>query len=1051
MRKINKFSIVVFFMLFSFIYKMPVKSITVTTTTTNHEEYGVKLPYKKTTIKIGGEDTEIAVYCSEFYKVQPNGVGCDLINISSDNNAKKDAVAVGYILNHKNSKGKGYSYAVKEIAINAYLGLYGCGGSGCSYTASRDNGDCDPGRAGYKNSLEESCKYIETSDSGNVIKKIADAAKNYAADYSKSKNLGLSIGAFTYNNGSYIASATVTGTSDQNYTINYDYSKASGLSCKTLNKYNNKFDISCTYTGTASSVSLTANIYYTRSSYYTSKRYDCGSNYQKVFTSEIQTEAAKATDSANLALVGSIEITKTNKNGTRLNGVGFTLFKDSTCGTSTGKTDSTKTIDKVAGRLIFENLTPGTYSIKETTPKNNYYTKPFYNGKETECISVTVGSSKVNVSITNKTLCEYYLDTAVPGIELQERKDYSNDETAKIGLITAYNNFLSKQGTDYKGLLNFSYPTCSVASPATSTPTNTCYRTTLTYNKTNFGKNNVSGYTETLSIGGKTAYCIMDFDLDTEFLRRYNNVDDFIISGTIIFQDLANLGVAKLTKTCYVYGVAKDKINQIRTENYKVNFSNYISKIEILNNEMSLLNLNVTPIINTSEYESNNKITFTYSLNLNKTNYVERISGLIKTSSCSLNECKTITGLDTKYSYKNKTEYVGYDSKQGIESISFLPIVQLGEKYGNGTITSNSSEKCNYKFINELNVPDLKLEFRIIDTKNPFPGKNGNGRTIGKNWCAGQADMCTSKSVEDYNTSATISRDVKEHIINAPSSDSGDSCTKYKIILDSERINKIRQYNKSHKYTDFDLTCDSEGNNCESNFIKQYVSVSDNSACVADLLENVDYNEDETEYPEYNVSEEKICNLNTGWSKQVGAKYTCHLDTDRTFYVLENNPQSDNITLIMDRNFTGNGVPLTTRFCYYEQQANNYSGCTYSNGPVANLINSIQDALGTNVTVQIPTAEQILRAANIDNSEIENWKDTDKYIPLGKKWLYVNLGNSTYEAYGYWTADKCHLQKNSQGAYAVFASSNLGYDGVAIGGDYIGVRPTITLSKSKLD
>ena len=185
----------------------------------------------------------------------------------------------------------------------------------------------------------------------------------------------------------------------------------------------------------------------------------------------------------------------------------------------------------------------------------------------------------------------------------------------------------------------------------------------------------------------------------------------------------------------------------------------------------------------------------------------------------------------------------------------------LNYKINNETKELSVTKKiCNYKLIPELiQRTSLNAEFRVIDTKNPFPGKSGNNdRMIGSNWRHyvdlevdknlfrfdlnknGNIDVAEQKLIfrllggndvpelsgidySDLNLSKTSQyafrasgnleeTEIQKYIKDAPNSygRKGDGTTvnaKYTITLTPSDIKEIRKYNKTHKYDDWLNTC----------------------------------------------------------------------------------------------------------------------------------------------------------------------------------------------------------------------------------------------------
>lgn len=115
--------------------------------------------------------------------------------------------------------------------------------------------------------------------------------------------------------------------------------------------------------------------------------------------------------------------------------------------------------------------------------------------------------------------------------------------------------------------------------------------------------------------------------------------------------------------------------------------------------------------------------------------------------------------------------------------------------------------KCEYdvdpeiiKYNNNDNG-NLDLEFRTIDTKNPF------NRTPKSNWNDGSNKNDSDNSIiNNYILNATNSYGIKNGV--------GNQTPKYKIILTPDVVQEIREDNKIVKYDDYYELC--EENNCKS-------------------------------------------------------------------------------------------------------------------------------------------------------------------------------------------------------------------------------------------
>ena len=200
-----------------------------------------------------------------------------------------------------------------------------------------------------------------------------------------------------------------------------------------------------------------------------------------------------------------------------------------------------------------------------------------------------------------------------------------------------------------------------------------------------------------------------------------------------------------------------------------------------------------------------------------------------------------------------------------------------------------------------------------------------------------------------------------------------------------------------------------------------------------------------------------ICDLQEGTSQTVGAKYTCHLDKDRTFYVLSSD--SSTVDLLMAENFTdGDGtngtIPKTVAWCTDGGLDNKICmniNTTGSAAPVGkDYIGHITNVFNkSGLEVSFPTPEQLLKV---------DGKSYPESYELSAKWLYDNLtkygenGDQIEGPYkgvfGYLTAS--YDPDNSEGVLLVTLEGCISNDSVANSTDY-GIRPVITISKSQLN
>jgi type IV pilus assembly protein PilA len=182
----------------------------------------------------------------------------------------------------------------------------------------------------------------------------------------------------------------------------------------------------------------------------------------------------------------------------------------------------------------------------------------------------------------------------------------------------------------------------------------------------------------------------------------------------------------------------------------------------------------------------------------------------------------------------------------------------------------------------------------------------------------------------------------------------------------------------------------------------------------------------------------RICTLENGTSKTIGAEYTCTLDTTRTFYVLGDNEDSSKIDLIMNMNYTDDTVPVTMAWCV----SGSSNTCNHDN--LDPLVSHVQEVFGSDVTVSLPSYDQIYKASGSSAM----YGTVVSGLPT---WLYDYLKNTTHpvsNVLGYWTSTP----------YASSAGNawNVNYHGTSntstvSDASILGLRPVITISKSLMN
>ena len=198
----------------------------------------------------------------------------------------------------------------------------------------------------------------------------------------------------------------------------------------------------------------------------------------------------------------------------------------------------------------------------------------------------------------------------------------------------------------------------------------------------------------------------------------------------------------------------------------------------------------------------------------------------------------------------------------------------------------------------------------------------------------------------------------------------------------------------------------------------------------------------------YEIVEKPLCVLVSGTSKTVGAKYSCSLDAERIFYVVEDGDNTtltqgttgvagtNEVALLMETNYTDNSVPSTMAWC---DPNGNYPSdplCNHDNlDPLINIIQNAFDSTGQIVTVSLPTYA-LINATKVNNA-----------LPI---WTSDYLKNAVHSnaVSGYWTKD---APKSYEG-YAVVVTVNGGLTmGAFNESRYFGIRPVITISKDDMN
>ncbi len=451
--------------------------------------------------------------------------------------------------------------------------------------------------------------------------------------------------------------------------------------------------------------------------------------------------------------------------------------------------------------------------IKIRIPKD----APELNGATKMNVTLTVGASSKTFSIAKVRICNN--GKAQPMVEeypVSKTKDYDSvtasgelklelDECEsrlesikdnKKERVELYEDLKSK-GKDYKLLLNFDEKDadiiCDSTKPVTCNYSNNSSCLSSSLGNTTFNENNISCYNNTISIDTQNYYCLTRFEFKNN-MSEYKT--DFVgPTGQAIKELSVNpIGSGNLITTCYNFNDSNNKVF--------IKYSDYIGDIKF-NNESLVYNTNKANELvelkkNGNSYTS--EISIDYSF---KPIYVKNGTGEKVENNCS--ECKVLNnGFLTTFMYDIDKVVLPFSITFNNKAFSNIEVKE--EKDGACTYTPE------YELVKEN---ELELEFREIKINSPFPGKEGDTRRVGSNWCerdaSGKIISCSGSSDKNSLVNSMVER-------NDSYNKNGEE-PKYKIVLTPDDIQAIKNYNLETQYDDYTLYCEGEGNECHSRFV----------------------------------------------------------------------------------------------------------------------------------------------------------------------------------------------------------------------------------------
>lgn len=445
--------------------------------------------------------------------------------------------------------------------------------------------------------------------------------------------------------------------------------------------------------------------------------------------------------------------------------------------------------------------------------------------------TITPTTDGQTITITNKSNCEVDFEGAIKdGVATMAER------------VTIYQKYADK---DYNNLLNMNIISASKACSRTSKDTCSSKTTnsfsclngkiTGTYSNAN-SKVDLSCYNDILyKSDGKTpaGYCVTSFNLANQLGKTNFNG----LSGQLITPNQQTAMTGNLSSFCYIFdtsGKYKSKFIsdvelEYKNENAIANSSagyTYVGATKY--DAAGIVSQGYTAIANnTGYYNFSKQINYSFypvfsaigtgKIFNSKTNCINCIQlgyGIVSRLNDKADKGELPFSITFRY-FDHSSQTTKNEETRETETLSTKNLTDVEKKCTYETekkiVTCDPSDPECDEDPDEPGKEMLNLEFRIIDTANPFPGKSGNGRKVGSNWCDPEHNYCF---VDDNPI-------IKSAIIDRNDSyNSKKTGAKYKITLTRKNIETIRNYNKKHSYDDFEtMKCDDEGN-CTSTFLK---------------------------------------------------------------------------------------------------------------------------------------------------------------------------------------------------------------------------------------
>ena len=380
------------------------------------------------------------------------------------------------------------------------------------------------------------------------------------------------------------------------------------------------------------------------------------------------------------------------------------------------------------------------------------------------------------------------------------------DSRANTNIPSQRINLYQTSYPEDNNLLNFELDGATACSSKENDNfTASCLRAELSSGST-FNEKNLSNYNFkiTMPTSDKVAYCLTSFNL-TPSISTPNFGSGFkagmaFIGGT---NTPSAVAVGDVSIDCYLYDPLTGDNNVNIFQN--ISYDSIISSVTFAGQNL---------LSNSADTESQISVS---TGSYNTSNYIRyyKTYGRVYT----VPEANVVIGsgkiVDEPTAYTRKI--FGYFSKLNDSGTVYTDFgITLNSNVINKNLMYSDNKACYYTIDDGIIVNnEPRFKFRTIDTNNPFIGKNdrdknGNGRTVGSNWCYQNIDGTYDCSSDNKLVQSVIidSNNSYNRLNQKP---------KYKFVLNPTAINKIREYNKNHKLDEFDLVCDTNYN-CKSNF-----------------------------------------------------------------------------------------------------------------------------------------------------------------------------------------------------------------------------------------